>query len=176
MIVRTCTHCHKEYTLEEWRKLPLIPKNNGIQRMNDRLYPHYLELRNCPCANATLSVGFADSGEVVRFDHGCARCEYLGAYEQWDLYYCLIGHRNADPGSVLARFGNNPRECVTNYIDSIRDFSNSMQGTHAPGLKEAYRRYLFLLQAELLPGKEVINGKEEDEESSEEEDNQEKDQ
>lgn len=40
---------------------------------------------------------------VVRYKHDCATCKYLGAHEDYDLYYC--GGDRVGP-TVVARYGD----------------------------------------------------------------------
>jgi hypothetical protein len=54
---------------------------------------------------------------MPRYTHDCDTCQYLGEYEEFDLYYCPRANR----GSVIARYGNGGPEYASSMVRLLTD-------------------------------------------------------
>ena len=68
--------------------------------------------------------------ETPVFEHDCDNCRYLGHYDNHDLYVCNW--------SVIARYGNDGPEYVSDFIEALKYRPTLFPSTAL--LEEALRR------------------------------------
>lgn len=49
--------------------------------------------------------------EKPRYPHECDKCEFLGRYEEFDLYFCPSPIQRIGGATVIARFGEDDEYC-----------------------------------------------------------------
>lgn len=76
-----------------------------------------------------------------RDDHDCEQCEYLGQYNEFDLYYCTNSENESSEVTLLARWDSEPSQ-YTCYPKSMLENSPTIIGkTRRPPIREALRLY-----------------------------------
>jgi hypothetical protein len=71
-----------------------------------------------------------------RYIHDCQKCQYLGRFNQFDLYVCMP--KKGGRGSLIARFSNEGPEYSSVPIFPGDDISHVLE--LIPEIGEAYKR------------------------------------